>query len=201
MDSRTIQVRKRFGDEILDVREFVRPNTLMVRRLYAELRGRSRNRVEYLNKCWSYVVHRIKYPPGPQSSMDWHGMAAYRNQATGAPILQYQVRDYWNFPSETIRDGWGDCDDKAILLVSLLRWEFRSGEVFASVGRLDGHGHMWVAVRDKGQWIALETTKPQAAMPELPHYISSFRFNDKAVIASRAAWHLPDFHTGVLARG
>jgi len=31
-----------------------------------------------------------------------------------------EPNDYWNFPEETLKDGFGDCEDGAILLANLL---------------------------------------------------------------------------------
>ena len=176
----------------MDAREFIRPNTLMVYRLAVQLGVNGRSRERYLERCWGYVVHKIKYPPGSQFVQDWHVMHAYPGHRN-TPLVRYEVHDYWNLPSETIRDRIGDCDDKSILLTSLLRRRYSSSEVYCTVGRVAGYGHMWVSLRTDKGWVAYETTKVQPAVYETGLYEPSFRFNDLSVIAKRGL-RIPDLH-------
>jgi len=104
------------------------------------------------------------------------------------PARSYTQYDFWNFPSETLRDGIGDCEDTSILLCSILRNMLSSDEVFVTVGLFADYGHAWVTViNEKGQPLTLETTGSnvitfdESLLENLP-YQPIFRFNDEKVI-------------------
>ncbi|MES2367635.1 MAG: transglutaminase-like domain-containing protein [Pseudomonadota bacterium] len=61
-------------------------------------------------------------------------------------------------PQATMELGQGDCDDKAILLASLL---MSIGYVPRFVALNQGHGfvHVWTQVNYSGKWIDLEPTE------------------------------------------
>ncbi|MFZ7137763.1 MAG: transglutaminase domain-containing protein [archaeon] len=70
-------------------------------------------------------------------------------------------RDYWQFPSETMNRGTGDCEDFSILLCSLLRAnDWAPNEVYVVIGTTGDSCHAWVKI-DMGilGWYHLE---PQA---------------------------------------
>jgi len=55
--------------------------------------------------------------------------------------------DYWQFPLETWHKKTGDCEDRSLLLASILRnW---SENVYAVGGEFKGEGHAWVVVNDQ----------------------------------------------------
>jgi len=63
--------------------------------------------------------------------------------------------EYWQLPRETIQLGQGDCEDQAILMVSLLRaLGYDNDEVFAVHGDPAGGGvgHVWVVLRVWELW-------------------------------------------------
>jgi len=100
--------------------------------------------------------------------------------------------DYWQTPEETIRENAGDCDDHAILLISLLEELYRKtyneepDSIYVVYGIITrkgtcvlGHGHAWVILREdkfnistfknlkrfkwKGKtWIQVETLKDRS---------------------------------------
>jgi len=93
-----------------------------------------------------------------------------------------EVGDYWREPQETIKAEAGDCDDKAILLCSILRNYIPPDKVYCAFGlwniRGGTTGHMWVVVEGQdGEDRTLEAT----AGPSRPlkgKYIIHGMFND-----------------------
>jgi transglutaminase-like putative cysteine protease len=64
-------------------------------------------------------------------------------------------------PRATLEMGIGDCDDKSLLLASLLE-SISKATRFVAVGFRDGGGHSHVLVEvlmGKGRWVPLETIK------------------------------------------
>jgi len=90
--------------------------------------------------------------------------------------------EFWQVPSETLGryweegQGYGDCEDTSILLVSLLR-NFTHAHV--AVGMYRGYGHAWC--QRAGQ--ILETTYTSArVVPDPQNYSPYLYFNDQEVI-------------------
>ena len=81
----------------------------------------------------------------------------------------------------------GDCDDKAILLTSLLRYQLPPEAVCCAFGlhRLNGdtEGHMWVITEHDGGDRIVEATAPAAAALKGNYQLMAF-FNDKYAYAS-----------------
>jgi len=96
---------------------------------------------------------------------------------------QEEVGDYWATPAETLGAQAGDCDDKAILLCSILRNYIPEDQVYCAFGlwNLGGEisGHMYVVTGgEDGEDRILEAT----AGPEKKSrgkYILHGMFNDK----------------------
>ena len=87
--------------------------------------------------------------------------------------------EWWGFPGEVLTKGFGDCDDSALLLVSMLRRFYPADRVFAVVGSYRGYGHMWVELDGE----ILETTYTSARAVTDPHkYRAYAKFNDQVVI-------------------
>lgn len=137
-----------------------------------------------------------------------HGSFDYRVQA----ILKYFFKhfkykpgsrsfDYWLFPDETIAEGGGDCEDRAILLASLFLASGISGYVVrVALGRLydaekkTSKDHAWVMYRNEdGKWMCLEPllftqeakkisrklSIRKTIRPQVPYeYVPYFVFND-----------------------
>ena len=84
--------------------------------------------------------------------------------------------EFWRFPSETIRNKSGDCDDTAILLSSLL---LNFTDCYVAVGTYRGYGHAW-GVKDSQ---ILESTYTYARpVPDPQSYRTYALFNDREVI-------------------
>lgn len=191
MAQQTVLVHKRWGDEELDVREFVRPESYPVYQLSAHLDNP--NLANFIENCRQYAVNTVRMAPGDPNIADWHRMQAYGRWGA---VLSYYETDFWNYPSETITQGIGDCDDKSILLVSLLRRRVSSNDVYCTIGKLADLGHMWVSVRIRGQWYTIETTVDMPIRPESHPYYPYFRFNDKQVDIARPLSEIPMLHGG-----
>lgn len=167
-------VAKRFGNELLDVREYIRPNTYMVEELVARTSFRSPE------EAWRWVINNIAYPAG-----DGHTLSAYGGS------LSYSTLDYWETPSEVLRSRVADCEGRSFLLVSILRRVFPGIEAYATVGYYAGYGHVWVSIYNGG-WTVMETTADppvNGPIPEVLPYSPLFRFNERDVLVSR--WEIP----------
>ncbi|MDP2730490.1 MAG: hypothetical protein Q8O55_08400 [Dehalococcoidales bacterium] len=96
---------------------------------------------------------------------------------------QNEVGDYWTTPGELLDAQAGDCDDKAILLCSILRNYLPPDQVYCAFGlwMLDGEmsGHMWVVTEDEngGDRIIEATAGPDRKTRG--KYVLHGMFNDK----------------------
>ena len=94
-----------------------------------------------------------------------------------------EVGDYWNTPAETIAAQAGDCDDKAILLCSILRNYIPPDRVYCVFGLWragkETTGHMWVVTEgeDDQDRIVEATAGPEK--PGKGKYILFGMFNDR----------------------
>lgn len=187
MSDRTITVKKRFGEEVLDVREFIRPSSYMVAQYADRVWRRTRSLPDFVRHVYGYVSHDIHMPTGNLLTLDWHQLNAFHDAGSSSPLITLQANDFWAFPSETMTQKIGDCDDKCILLTSILRRYIKDSRVFCTVGTLNGMGHMWVTVDGR----VLETTANRPPSPEVKPYDPMFRFNDNKVIVLRALVDTP----------
>jgi hypothetical protein len=109
--------------------------------------------------------------------------------------------DYWMFPEETLRNGGGDCEDRAFLLASLLLASgISSYSVRVALGKIYDQGtgksydHAWVMYKNEsGVWMLIEpllhtqkahrhatklAQKKARAPKETVEYIPYYVFND-----------------------
>lgn len=197
-----VLVRRRYGDEWHEIREWIRPTDWMVRAVAQRLSPLTP--LSALN----WIIAEIRYPPGPLALADLHTEAAYprfRLVPWLFPLIRHQSDDFWSWPAETLRDRIGDCEDRVALLTSLLRaagWSER--DVWATVGLYGDQGHAWVTVRERirgrERMVVLETTLERPATeaelwPEAPPYTPWFRFNDVSLEVVQEAVRLPVIHT------
>lgn len=131
-----------------DVREFVQPNNVDVQAIYQQIGAD-------VWECYRWVCEKIGYRFDADSSA---------------------FPEYWYFPSETIKQKYGDCDDTSILLASLLR-NFTDAYVVAGTYR--GYGHAWVSTNNQ----ILETTLIEPIVVDDPwNYRPYVYFNEREVI-------------------
>ncbi|MFQ6052059.1 MAG: transglutaminase domain-containing protein [Candidatus Hydrothermarchaeota archaeon] len=83
--------------------------------------------------------------------------------------------EVWQTPSETLKIKKGDCEDKAILLGSMLRTINSPEEVFINVGKKGNYGHVWVTLEGK---ILEPYDKNPFELDEKENYEIFYRFND-----------------------
>jgi hypothetical protein len=96
---------------------------------------------------------------------------------------QLEVGDYWTTPAEILEVQAGDCDDKAILLCSILRNYLPPDQVFCAFGlwSVDAgiSGHMWVVTEgEDGEDRVIESTAGPGRKTR-GRYVLHGMFNDK----------------------
>ncbi len=141
-------ISARFG-ACKDVKEFVQPNTLMVRELLDRLNLAQMSEDDRILACWDWVARNIDYPKDRTT----FALTVY-----GKTI---KADDYFLEPSETIAIGLGKCDATSNLLVSMLRNFLSPERVWVVLGDLHsgaGGGHAWVVVSRNSHYDVLETT-------------------------------------------
>jgi hypothetical protein len=178
-----VLAQKRFGKEQHYVQEFVRPFSYEVRKKAEELDNLSGELELFSANAHFFVQRVVQYPPDPGRLIDWHAMQAFPSKG-GVPTRQYETLEYWSFPGETLRDMMGDCDDKSLLLCSLLRTRLEYDQVYCTVGLWNGEEHMWVTLMGISGPMILETMKQDEPTLEAESgstYRPLLRFNDQYV--------------------
>jgi len=84
--------------------------------------------------------------------------------------------EFWQFPSETLAQEEGDCEDSSLLLCSLLQ---NATDAYVVLGNYQGYGHAWCQVGGD----ILETTYTSARLvPDPEDYCGYLYFNNRQVI-------------------
>jgi len=87
------------------------------------------------------------------------------------------IGELWQFPSETLARGLGDCEDTSILLTSLMR--AGGNRCYVALGSIGGYGHAWCQLNGN----ILETTYTQARLvPDPLDYCLHALFNEVELI-------------------
>ena len=110
-------------------------------------------------------------------------IAAAQEFVDSFTTYQVEVGDYWTTPGEILDARAGDCDDKAILLASILRNYLPADQVYCAFGLwvLDGAttGHMYVVTEgEDGEDRILEATAGPGRKTR-GKYVLHGMFNDK----------------------
>lgn len=107
-----------------------------------------------------------------------------------APDESIGYADYWQSARETLGRMAGDCEDKAILLVSLLRaGNFSEGKVFVVMGKIhiggERRGHAWVVLYDgDGKPWYLDPALGISMSDTYFDFTVAGQFNDRVVVAA-----------------
>lgn len=214
----------RFGD-IYDIREFVTPHNLAVRRLTEELVRGKGSEEEKVLACWKWVAEEIDYPLDNRGQNSdacillsfYSGSGADDIRAIARAIKRnglanFQLRlgqaDFWQMPAEVL--GWrnssgrlmADCEGSSVALASMLR--YFSGDVYAHLGTVEGYGHCWVEWRGNILETTLDRLPGNGKMniieiirSQSPHiYRSDARFNDAGLEGNLSRFE--GFHIGAL---
>jgi len=160
----TYTVKARYGNQELDVREFVLPRGYMVAEALESIQA-SPSGNGLIWDCWDWVCRQVQYPPSPVE-IDYHYEEAFLRPMP-FPWVRLAMRrskklEFFQFPFETIDHGIGDCEDVSILTCSLLRNVLPASEVHVALGRVDRYYHSWVSLVLNGQRHILENTLDQA---------------------------------------
>jgi hypothetical protein len=88
---------------------------------------------------------------------------------------QSDIGEFWKFPSETLRDGAGDCEDSTFAFVSLAQ-NF-DPDVWAILGDYMGFGHAW-ATRNGVLYETTYTSARQVKDPQNYRTLVAFNQHD-----------------------
>jgi len=110
-------------------------------------------------------------------------VAACQDFVDSFTTYEKEIGDYWDTPAELLHDRAGDCDDKAILLASLLRYKIPPEQVFCAVGTWTHggktEGHMWVVMDSYAEEDHIVEATAHSRMPVRGVYKLQALFNDK----------------------
>jgi len=160
-------VCKKFAGELHDIRDFVTPKQYEVDELFKQLRRGSP--YDSVAACWEYLNAYVKYP------LDVRGRYTDKQKliSFGGAFTYNQPVDYWMFPCEVVarardaasknRRTLGDCADVATTMVSLLRNQFESDEIYVVIGiyyplHKPAGKHAWVKFMLDEEWYYADPT-------------------------------------------
>jgi len=154
-----------FGTYDLDVRNFfVNPNSSELQKIAGKWKDLPDD--EKALECQKWVKKYIKYV---------------------SDKTQFDLNEYWEYPSETLKTKKGDCDDQAILNANLMLsagipyWKIRiaCATVYDSKGNeMGGHAFVCYYIEEKDYWVAHDTTFYPDLRPvkERPDYKDSILY-------------------------
>lgn len=199
----------------IDVREFLltERNEVMRRTVHEELRrfvqcrpdgdwarfqSRAAGAFDYrASVVADFVAQRIAYPQAKSGKRKG-------DKTKGRGTRGGAGEDPWQFPDETLTLGTGDCEDRALLIASLLLASgVSSFHVRVALGEMvvgdRRHDHAWVVYKsENGQWTVVDpppaslriaAAERRREVPEPPRYEPYFLFNDVHLWAVRRPDH------------
>ena len=118
-----------------------------------------------------YVIYATSAALGHSADGDvsWDDMIAINNYVGSNIKYNYDtfdgsVEDCWFYPSETLSQGYGDCEDHALLMVSMCKAEGSAPWLYCALIQLqDGRGHLCVFVKCQGGYLYIfdPTSQPE----------------------------------------
>jgi len=145
------QINIRIIPSVENMTRFITPDDPTVVSIMYSVTGGWSNPSDW-NEAWSdmfklykWVVDNIKYSyDSPEPVLPDIGGSVF------------WLKEFWRLPSETIRDGTGDCEDQANLLASLiLAYNGKKYGVWVMLVKFDDDGHALVVIPVKGGKIAI----------------------------------------------
>lgn len=116
-------------------------------------------------------------------------VARWHQARLQAGILSYlpdpATRDIWQSPAQTLKRGGGDCEDLALLLLSVL--EHQQIEAVLSIGTFYGRGHAWIEGRDAISGFLIEATTGALVRRQRPLGYHAERYFGRGVFNRIAA--------------
>ncbi|NKB53414.1 MAG: hypothetical protein GKR97_14530 [Rhizobiaceae bacterium] len=98
-------------------------------------------------------------------------------------VATYNSRDYWAMPSESVRQGLGDCEDYVILKMAMLKSLNVPTKAMSLVVLKDTDRNLYHAVlavsTNKGTFILDNVQKWVVLDKQLPHYLPLYSFSGK----------------------
>ncbi len=98
-------------------------------------------------------------------------------------VKTYNSRDYWALPSESVRQGLGDCEDYVILKMAMLKSLNVPSKAMSLVVLKDTDRNLYHAVlavsTNKGTFILDNVQKWVVLDKQLPHYLPLYSFSGK----------------------
>jgi len=134
-------VKKRTRPTSTQKKTYVTPNDPEVASTVAALGGTGQWDWDIARKCLDWIVANTEYKHDPEVPDPWN-------------YGRTTLKSWWKYPSETIADGGGDCEDLAILLCSMLRANGGGASYCLRVEALDT-AHILVITRVVGQNAAI----------------------------------------------
>lgn len=183
-------VSKRFAGELHNISDFVTPKAFEVEELFKSIqRGCP---YDSIADCWSYLNAYVKYP------LDHRGRHTDRQKliSFGGAFTYNQPSDFWLFPSELLaRARWaaergqrtlGDCADVATAMVSLMRNQLDSDEIYVAIGIYSPPGkqpggHAWVKFLLDNEWYYADPTVTFGNPLNFDLYEEGLLFNDNEI--------------------
>lgn len=143
--------------EAIDVRDprfLITTEDPLVRAKVQEITRLCKTKEEKQQAVFEYVRKEIEYVT-EGNPRDWSYPRSF---------LAYKF-DFWQLPAETIQWRKGDCEDRSILLCTMMRMVgVSSSDVRVVVGviHVNGErgGHAWIEFKIGDDWYALESTCP-----------------------------------------
>jgi len=175
---------KRFAGETYHITDWITPYALEVQCLFDQLK--SDDPKQTLINCWQWLNDNVSYPT------NCLGAAVDRQELISFGTLHYiNSTDFWQFASETIararlarkygRKTLGDCEDMAVIMVSLMRNQLSPQDVYCVMGgyfNSQAAGHAWVKCRLDGEWHIIDPTIKVGKPVDMSRYDEYILFND-----------------------